>query len=261
MRKLLGALFGKTGGIGYHLAALVYSGKLWAPFRIAVSAELGRRFTAEFGPDLSRVHLILVGPSGGYCLEQKLLERFGRITAVDIDPVARLFFRGHFIQQDFFTALERAGWNLDRWVKESILSGTGEKPPVRAFLFSNLLGQLEYVLTESRFREVELGLAKALNRPTARWISFHDVLSSPVDASVPEWRRPTRADPKEVAAHFFAGKSTEAEARVEVESHAIGKWAEGASGEVVYFPWRLSSARTQVIEVLGRLGAEISSPE
>lgn len=230
------ALFGRTGGVGYHLAALVYARGLWAPFRSLISSELARRIS----DDPLKTHLVIIGSSGGYSLEPEFLARFGTVTAVDIDPLAGAIFRRragrsvNFIRQDFFSELTRSDWDLERWL------GTTEHPPL--FLFSNLLGQLEYLFEGAELEEVSRGLAKAMR--SSRWISYHDQLSIPGRSVREPLRAKKRLFTEEIVQHFFSGT-------VEVEEHEIRGWVDEAKGEYAYLPWRLTSDQTQIIEVCG----------
>ena len=63
-----------TGGIAYHLQALRRRGTLWAPCVRGIA-----RFLAEWAPPEPTI--VLVGPSGGHCLDPSFLQRFTRIVA------------------------------------------------------------------------------------------------------------------------------------------------------------------------------------
>lgn len=256
-------LFGRSGGVGYHLAAAVYARGLWAPFRAAISVELGRRIARLDGGDpldsgdRARMHLVVIGASGGYSLEPSFLRGFGAVTVVDIDPFAGLVFRRrvgrvgplggrvNFVCQDFFSAVGRAEWSLARWwdaaLSEGSEVGKHSVEIVPVFLFSNLLGQLQYLFEGRRFAEVSQGLAKAMR--DVNWISYHDRLSiAGSTQSVVPLRAVQRLSTEEVARHFSL---------FEVEEHEIGEWIEQAKGEFSYLPWRLNARRTQIIEVCG----------
>lgn len=256
LRKTLHGLFGWSGGVGYHLAAFAYSGKLWAPFRSQVSSELARFLTSGNEPDLSRVHLVVIGMSGGYCLDAKFLSSFHQVTAVDIDPLAGLILRRrfgrslHFVGQDFFKALEEAGWSLGQWMEKYIQPTNTSASTI--FLFSNLFGQLEYLFTDQRLREVDVGLSKAFRATEFGWLSFHDRLSIPGLGRDIVIRSPARY-PSEALANEFLVVPDRGGASLEVEEHELGEWINSARGEFVYLPWRLSSARTQIIELCGAI--------
>ena len=66
-----GALFNPAGGLRYHLRAYRHSARLWQPFRWT----LGEWLLGWRPPETT---LALFGPSGGYCLQPFLLERFAR---------------------------------------------------------------------------------------------------------------------------------------------------------------------------------------
>lgn len=253
-------LFGRSGGVGYHLAAAVYARGLWAPFRAAISVELERRIA---GFDRASMHLVVIGSSGGYSLEPAFLRGFGAVTVVDIDPLAGFIFRRRvgrggrlggrvsFVRQDFFAELERAEWDLARWWGVVLGEPSAKGAPV--FLFSNLLGQLQYLFEGQRFKEVSQGLAKAIQ--DVNWISYHDRLSvageagsesSGITAPLSAERR---LSPEEIARHFFPPRS--GDVSLEAEEHEIGGWVDTVKGEFTYLPWRLTTQGTQIIEVCG----------
>ncbi len=222
--------FGRSGGWGYHLAALVYSRSLWAPFRRKVSEALSRRI-----PDAESVDLVIIGSSGGYCLDQNFLSRFKSVTAVDIDPASGWIFRKRFsdlkdfrfLHQDFFSEI----MNSNPFSKDTV------------FLFSNVLGQLGYLYSGEKLNEVNLRLDQWLSG--VRWLSLHDRVSIPGKASV----------------SFYSGERLSVEELVRkfadrvdgliVEEHELGEWVNRATGEFTYFAWPITRARMQVIEVCG----------
>lgn len=246
LRKTFQGLFGLSGGVGYHLAALVYSRKLWAPFRSQVSAELARILLAGKEPDLSRMHLVIIGASGGYCLDSSFLDSFKRVTAVDIDPLAVLFFRGRFLRQDFFEALEEVEWSLERWwARHAPVTPGPQLTPL--FLFSNVLGQLGFLYSDERLKRIEVGLTQAFcskGGSGTAWVSYHDRLSVPGTARDSNLRTEVRGTSEKLASEFIL-------LPVEVEEHELGGWVHCARGEYTYLAWRLNSARTQIIEICG----------
>lgn len=252
LRKTLQGLFGLSGGVGYHLAALVSRGKLWAPFRSQISAELSRILRSGSEPELSRLHLVVIGASGGYCLEPSFLASFGRVTAVDLDPLAQVIFRRRlsreltFIRQDFFEALEGVEWNLERWLTQYAPTVPGT-PLTPVFLFSNVLGQLGYLYSDLRFKQVSRGLAQALGASPISWLSYHDRLTVAGRARESVIRQTVRRPSEALAGDFLFGPA-------EVEEHELGEWIQCARGEFSYLSWRLNSARTQIIEVISSKG-------
>jgi len=155
-----------TGGLRWHMRAFARRAGLWAPFRFALAQWL-----ETWRPNADR--LLLVGPSAGWCLPTSFLARFSQISAVDLDPAARVLFglnhaalRGRLVwrTEDFFADRAR------------IL----EEHADRAVLLCNLAGQ-------RRFR-----LRAALEGRD--WASFHDLMSGPC-AFAPLWPRSLDARP------------------------------------------------------------------
>jgi hypothetical protein len=257
------ALFGRSGGLGYHFAASILSKRLWLPFRERVTREISERVERLAGSqDLSGWHLYWVGPSGGYCIRSSLLARFGAVTAIDPDPLAgwllrrKAFSEFRFERQDFFLELERDGWSLESWLKRH----RDERQPIRRplFLFSNVLGQLEFVYSPERLATVEQGLESALRQTSSAWLSFHD------RASV-EWKAP-RSDRRifheaseerwsieDLAQRFYAALPSQGKKEQvrEVGEHSIGAWIGLARPPYVYLSWRLTPAEVQLIELCG----------
>ena len=118
------------GGLLWHLRALRYR-RHWGPFRTAITQWLA---TWPHG----REHLLLLGPSAGWCLPTAFLTGFRTICAVDLDPLAPwLFNRLHG------AGLRRAGVRV-RWQQADIfdtLVTLLRDYPEHAVLFGNMLGQ------------------------------------------------------------------------------------------------------------------------
>lgn len=66
-----------SGGLTYHLRALRWRRRLWAPFRAQVAAWL-----AAWQPPCSE--LLLLGPSAGYTLDPAFLSRFAAILFANL---------------------------------------------------------------------------------------------------------------------------------------------------------------------------------
>ena len=171
-------LVGPTGGLRYHTRALRYAHTLWAPFRQALATWL------KNCPLTPQRHLMIIGPSGGYCLTGEFLSRFDQITGVDIDPLASTIFRRRFsnhpniqwIREDVFR-MKNQDTDLSRF-RDLIHSD-----PNAVILFSNVLGQLPFLISEedarmSIMRRLGVSLRQHLEGRT--WISFHDRTSGPL---------------------------------------------------------------------------------
>lgn len=254
----LRALFGRSGGLGYHFAALIFSRELWAPFRERLTEELNERVQRMAGLDLSGWHLYWVGPSGGYCIKSEWLDRFGAVTALDLDPLAGLILRNktkapfRFRRVDFFQSLEAQQWSLEAWVRKGSPKDSNLRP---LFLFSNLLGQLEFVYDERGWNQVTRGLEKAFSQTSIPWLSFHDRLSVNDTASRTSqaiFDRETRDQPlaSEALAEAFY-EDFPAKPPMEVEEHRMGSWIRFARPPYRYLSWRITADTAQLIEITG----------
>ncbi len=155
-----------TGGLYWHMRALVARQRLWAPFR----AELDDWLTGWAPPVRS---LLLVGPSAGWCLPDHFLARFDKLHAVDIDPAAQSFFR--LLHGG---ALRRAGAELS-WARRDFFADPVSvlaAYPDAAVLFCNVAGQRCVQVRDPVAVEAELSRLQGLLQGRS-WASFHDLLS------------------------------------------------------------------------------------
>lgn len=155
-----------SGGLTYHLRA-TFAGNRWRPFTDGVA-----KWLRSWNP--VNDELILLGPSGGYTLPPAILQRFKKIHAFDLDPLAAFFFhRRHspaeFHREDLF------------WLKGSLsvhaLKTVLDKHPRAAILFSNLLGQLplEGKINETDFKKYLVELSAVLK--DREYATYHDLYS------------------------------------------------------------------------------------
>ena len=146
----------------YHVRALVSRAR-WRPFVEAIAAWL-----EDWAPQ--NRELVIIGPSGGYTLNDAFLARFDSLMAYDVDVLARLFFgrrkRTRFKRQNAF-AIEG---KLSLKPLQNILI----THPNAAILFSNVIGQvpLEISVSEMEWRSFLVALRSELNGRT--WASYHD---------------------------------------------------------------------------------------
>lgn len=175
-----------TGGLAYHLQALSRRGSLWAPCVREIA-----RFLAAWAPPEDAI--LLVGPSGGHCLDLSFLRRFARVVAVDFDPFAPWVFRWrarHLLGEGrtrlTWDARDHLSPGRDGFDLGPLRALLAEHPGA-AVLFCNILGQLP-LLGEDRDPDQDddsppegsyerwlLGLPDALSGRS--WASFHDRLS------------------------------------------------------------------------------------
>jgi hypothetical protein len=233
-----------SGGLRYHLRAWRNRERSWQGFR-----EQLEDWLASWRPRATT--LAIVGPSGGYCLPLRALERFSRFVVFEPDPVARFILRRR---------LERAlpdrsvVWIAqDAWIEP--LRNGGSIPsallgPRCALLFSNIVGQLPYMIDDASFpawRDAWRGsLWPVLERTP--WASFHDRVSgsAPPPAALPESGH--RLSDAEIQALYRQSSSAAVIELIDHGSHEL--LPEGRSYR--YFHWPLTPATHHLIEgVLG----------
>lgn len=162
-----------AGGLRYHLRGLRHAKRLWWPFRFHLADWL-------YAWQPSEKTLVIVGPSGGYCIEPLTLERFERLICLEPDPVARFMFKRRLARAPLEQRprLEFVTGDLileDPARFQQFISELGSA----AVLFSNILGQLRVLLAArgefDRLPSVKRTLVAALEGRS--WASFHDRVS------------------------------------------------------------------------------------
>ena len=161
---------GGTGGLNWHLHAH-QSRQRWQPTVQALSAYLE-------GIHPQRRHLLLIGASAGWMMPPSFLQRFERIDAYDIDPLAGLWFRARHAKH-----LRAHGVALHYHRHDAIahLPALLAQHPQACLWFDNLLGQLRYRFgdtdaAQDRLRQLHHDLR---GHP---WGSVHDAFSGRVRA-------------------------------------------------------------------------------
>ena len=151
-------LLDPSGGLVYHLRALRHRHGRWAPFHRVLAGWLA-------GWQPGRRELVIVGPSAGYGLPTGFLARFGRVTALEPDPLARWLLARR-------PDAGRLGFDrLDCLAGTDGLARLAAAHPQAAILFSNVLGQLP--APGGDWRPL---LARHLAGHA--WASYHDVIST-----------------------------------------------------------------------------------
>lgn len=246
---MLDAVFANpAGGFRYHLRAARHAKQLWEPYRWALGEWL-----LEWRPP--QRNLILVGPSGGYCLQPFVLERFERVIVLEPDPWARWVLRRRirssplerqpaleFISEDHLIA--DPSRLLDRVERDQA-----------AVLFCNVLGQVRVLLdTESgdspalaRLRDV---LKELWQRTSVA--SFHDRVSG--DAR-PVYSAPmsalTRLSDEELIQEIYGAhdaESTQLLAHTLLDHLTQGFFPEDRPHH--YFSWELMPGTFHLIEAV-----------
>ena len=164
---------GGTGGLNWHLHAH-QSRQRWQPTVQALSAYL-----EDIHPQ--RRHLLLIGASAGWMMPSPFLQRFERIDAYDIDPMAGIWFRARHGSH-----LRAHGVALHYHRHDAIahLPALLAQHTQACVWFDNLLGQLRYRLgdteaAQDRLRQLHHDLR---GHP---WGSVHDTYSGAVRPKPP----------------------------------------------------------------------------
>ena len=217
-----------TGGLFWHLRAVVARKSLWSPFRSQLEDWL-----AGWSPPTR--NLLLVGPSAGWCLPDSFLTRFDHLHALDIDPAAPHLF--HLLHGG---ALRRAGASLT-WSRIDFFAnpaGVLAAYPDAAVLFCNVAGQRCVQVSDPAAVEVEMLALQALLRGRG-WASFHDLLSATTDVTAPARSLPRRMGAHELLASCGLG----------------GEWFDHMTGGLMpvhaarrILPWRFKRGRLHLIE-------------
>lgn len=217
----------RTGGLRWHARVLRYW-RLHQPFRSEIGVFLGNWRPASD-------HLLLVGPSAGWFLPSSFLQRFSRLTAVELDRSAPFFFALRH-----GPALRRVGtsieWIFDDFVER--LPRVLQRETDAAVLFCNVLGQLGLERAD-----YERQLAALRGRIGAHpWASFHDRYSSRLNpASLP-------------AVEAFETSTALDGARLQ-KMRFSGEWIDHGTGDVLppsstrrYIPWMITPERLHWVE-------------
>jgi hypothetical protein len=184
----LAALTNPAGGLRYHLRARRYAARLWQPFRWALGEWL-------LGWEPPENVLALFGPSGGYCLQPFLFERFEQVVCFEPDPIAYAIFKRWMRK----APLERRP-RLERIAEDHLvlhperLLGRVEALGQPALLFSNLLGQVPILLAAAKAAPQRIeGVREAVRAAILgrSFASFHDRVSGELK---PEFEPPLLAD-------------------------------------------------------------------
>jgi len=240
------AFLNPAGGLRYHLRALRHGRVLWQPFRWA----LGEWLLGWAPPEPT---LVVVGPSGGYCVQPFLFERFERVICLEPDPVARFVFQRRLARAPLERRPKLEFVREDRLLEqpEAFGSWLSAQGPL-ALLFSNFVGQLPVLLgvqdpEAPPLRRVLEAVQHALAGRS--WASFHDRVSG---TTRPEFEQPLIANSRlgddEVleALYSESARSTSLE-RAELLDHLTLDFFP-AELPHAYFSWELEPRVFHLIE-------------
>jgi hypothetical protein len=231
---VLAAILNPAGGLRYHWRARRHS-RRWAPFVEPLADWLD-----GWMPDTE--HLLLVGPSAGWCLPDAVFRRFARIDVLEPDPLARVLLsrrlrrlgrEPRLHERDYLTA------------DPARIAELACDFPRHAILFCNVLGQLRFLHPELDDTERSLQWKRALMAALdgRAWATFHDRLSGRL---VPRLGGETAASEgamsdEDLAAAFYDDVG---------ELHAHG--TDGLFPQLPrrYFAWELVPGRHHLIEAI-----------
>lgn len=239
-----------AGGIQYHLKALRFWKNAWVPFRLQLET-----WGMEWKPTSKTC--VMVGPSGGYCTSDLWLKKFEHIVAWDPDPLAETFFsRIHpktevqWVRKDWLKAVKDSNFDRVKFLENQKL------PLDTCFLFTNFLGQVEYIIPETS-DEFLMKLPQFLRG--ACFLSFHDRLSSGLKLRRESaWISNARVESSILAQEYYLPDDPKRsrfgirKQILEVEEHDLDALVAGLKEEIkssyFYAPWQLRASRSQIIE-------------
>jgi hypothetical protein len=160
---------GGTGGLNWHVQAYP-SRKRWQP-----TVQLSDQFLAQVQPKSE--HLVLIGGSAGWMMPPNWPDRFKRIDAYDIDPLAAWLFDGHHGKR-----LKAQGIAVHHHRHDALatLPEILKEHPKACLWFDNVLGQHRFRIRDQVRVEHELAQLKTTLQGR-NWGSLHDVWSGPTD--------------------------------------------------------------------------------
>lgn len=229
-----------AGGIYYHLLAVKYRNKLWKPF-----AESIKLFLEQWTPKSSS--LVIVGGSGGYCLNRDFLKKFKEIILIDPDPLAGWIFQFRFkikIRIIHKNYLKNNELQLQELIHDF---------PHHAFLFSNILGQLPYLVSidENKINDLKNMFKNTL--ATLEWASFHDLLSFHFKRANPKfcWPLLTQTKSNSESIHMLKQQNQLRPIDVQVIDHCTeGLFPDKSQTKKLY--WKRTPNAYHIIEAISQ---------
>ncbi|NBW54516.1 MAG: hypothetical protein EBR42_04300 [Betaproteobacteria bacterium] len=164
---------GGTGGLNWHLHARRAQPRWKATVQV-LAAHLD-------GINPQRHHLLLIGASAGWMMPPAFLQRFERIDAYDIDPLAGLWFRARHAKH---LRAHGVALRYHRFDAIAHLSDLLAQHTQACVWFDNLLGQLRYRFGDTDAAQERLHRLHHDLR-THPWGSVHDAYSGRVQQNPP----------------------------------------------------------------------------
>ncbi len=227
--------FNLAGGMIYHYHAVKFKATFWQSYLQHV-----QKFLDSWEP--KNEQLLLIGPSGGYSLPEKLVARYQRLVAVDIDPIAEAIFKNRFPGSNVLWINEDV-FKLDRGLQVDSFREFLRKFSNSDILFCNVLGQLPIYYKISAADEYALwlkdlfGLIKDYN-----YASYHDIFSFKGNAKVKsEFENfDNQITPESLALRFLETPPAE------MQDHFVSSLFAERSRMVIY--WQLNKDSHHFIE-------------
>jgi hypothetical protein len=213
-----------TGGLHWHLRAMIGRLYLWRPFLDDL-----REWLAGWTPQSDS--LLIIGASAGWSLPDEFLARFKSIHCIDMDELAGPLFklvhhrvkeRVQFHQRDFFA---QPGACLADF-------------PHAAVLLCNIAGQRCFQLKNPNATLSELAALRQ-RLQFREWASFHDLLSSGTTTDFRAVEIARRDQPEAIVSRF----------------HLSGEWHDHLTHALLpedwprrIIPWRFGARQLHLIE-------------
>jgi hypothetical protein len=242
------AWLNEAGGLRYHWRGFRYAENLWAPFRFALAEWL-------YAWQPPEKKLVVVGASGGWCVQPFFFERFTDVLCLEPDPVAHLVFRRRLARAPLEARPRLRFESRDHLLDDPtalvrLLDGEGEA----AVLFTNILGQLRVLLAAESTEDTRLAAVRAAVAEATRsrsWASFHDRVSGVIEPQI-EQPAPSaaRLTDSEIVRRFFPAleaSASKTDGTGELLDHLTGGFFP-ADRPHAYCSWQLMPGVFHLIE-------------
>lgn len=242
------AWLNEAGGLRYHLRGVRYAENLWQSFRLALAEWL-------YAWEPPEKKLVVVGASGGWCVQPFFYERFTDVLCLEPDPLAHFFFRRRLARAPLEARPRLRFERRDHLLAEPtalarLLDAEGDT----AVLFTNIVGQLRVLLDaydteDARLSAVRAGVHAAIAGRS--WASFHDRVSGALEPTLDGVvRSEARLADADLVRRFFPGV-TPAAVRTDGTGELLDHLTNGffdAGRPHAYFSWPLLPGVFHVIE-------------